>query len=660
MFKTHDQQLGILLTNPNQITREQKLMKETLIALTTEIINLKKENESLKYFSSNPINNINAENFLSVNSLGLDNNDIQEYENFFTKHANNLTNLIVTLIKNKDNLNKTATIGPEKFNMFSGPIDKKSEPDVFVGNSDSALSSNPKDFFQIDFESKRPLNQHSTDFVSNIFLVDKSKYLHFVISAFDLLVNLIKQIDSIADNFETVKPIMKGGNLLKLFFEKISKDFNSQINDYLQTKFGKNFSSSDFDFDFKFKPNANIDLDLYNEQRVFVSNLLSIYMIAIRNILFENKSYFFNFYKLNQKTQQKHIMELIEQYNESIKQMTEMDKEYSKVTGNPRKYSELDGAVITGLIYDYDPVGKNYISQTVPGQTPFTTGFVKKDYHIINDATPMQKKAMSTTFYLMGYSDYFNRLKINPNDKNLSDLAKSMVGTNFFYNTTNINVAFGETEFSLLRIKVNFIGQLKLSDGTKKLIQLPGELLDLSLAKINDYKLRTAKPEYYTNFLIRNINKTIGVQSLSGLINEITVIIFTETNNTPWIDNKYGKRLIRLILLITLKLLYSNDNIEFKNKIIACEEFINSVNANFTTNLNLTSTQTQVFHENLAQFYVEAKNTYEKHGASPNYLKFKDVLTDILGKMTNVLKLHYNFTLKKGNVHKITYLDGFK
>ncbi len=660
MFKTPDQQLGILLTNPNQISREQKLIKETLIALTTEIINLKKENESLKYFSSNSNNNINGENFLSVNSLGLENNDIQEYENFFAKHASNLTDLAVTLIKNKNNLNKTATIGPEKFNMFSGPIDKKTESDVFVGNSDSALSSNPQDFFQIDFESKRPLNQHSTDFVSNIFLVDKSKYLHFVISAFDLLVNLIKQIDSIADNFETVKPIMKGGNLLKLFFEKISKDFNSQINDYLQTKFGKNFSSSDFDFDFKFKPNANINLDLYNEQRVFVSNLLSIYMIAIRNILFENKSYFFNFYKLNQQTQQKHIMELIEQYNESINQMVEMDKEYNKVTGNPRKYSELDGAVITGLIYDYDPVGKNYISYNIPGQAPFTTGFVKKDYHIINDATPMQKKAMSTTFYLMGYSDYFNRLKINPNDKNLSDLAKSMVGTNFFYNTTNINVAFGETEFSLLRIKVNFIGQLKLSDGTKKLIQLPGELLDLSLAKINDYKLRTAKPEYYSNFLIRNINKTIGVQSLSGLINEITVIIFTETNNTPWIDNKYGKRLIRLILLIILKLLYSNDNIEFKNKIIACEEFINSVNANFTTNLNLTSTQTQVFQENLAQFYVEAKNTYGKHGASPNYLKFKDVLTDILGKMINVLKLHYNFTLKKGNVHKITYLDGFK
>lgn len=664
MFKQPYEQVGILLTNPNRIKQEEQLLINTLIELTTNLISAKKEINTIKYFSSkipnNQIGQNTQDNLYNIESLDIDKTNIKEYEQFFESHEQKLVNLIDYFINGGKKLNKTATIGPDPYNMFINKIDKTKDTDVFSGKTDDILAKSPVDFFQIDFESKRSLNQQTTDFISQKLLSNKSKYLHFVISATQLLVNKIKSIPEIANNFVDINIVLKGGNLLKLLFEKISKDLNSQINDYLQNKFGKNFSSSDFDFDLQLKANDSINLNTYNNLRVFVSNLLIIYMIVLRNIIFENKEYFFDFYNLNEKAQHKMINELIKNYNKSIENFVEDDINTSKITGNPRQHLELDGAKIVGLIYDYDANKNNYISYSIPGEPPINLSFLKTDFNIINDEIPNEKKAVRTEFNLISHNNYFARLGINLNVPELVEIKKSINNTtnNFYYNTGNINVHFGSrAKFSLFRTKINFIGKIKFADKSYKFIQLPGELLDISVPKINDFKLLTAKPEHYITYLIKNIDKSIKAQSHEGLINEIITIIFRETDYKPWVDIKYNKRVIRLVLLVTLKLLYGHENVSFREKIELCEKIYKSINNNFTS-LDLNSEQTMVFSGILSDFYTSIKETHQ-YALDPNYQPFINTINEVFIKMIKVLKLHYNFSLNKGNIHKITYLDGF-
>lgn len=663
MFKTPEQLFGIVMTNPNQIKREQKILANALIGLTTELIALKKEKENendiLDFFSSKI--NESQEKVLNVdyNTLVKDGTRNQEYEDFFKKYEGNLTKLILYLLKNKDKFTKTATIGYDSYDMFKGKIDKTKDKDVFIGKSDDVLSKNPNDFYQMSFETKRALNQKSTDFVSNQILSTKNKYFHFIVSSLQLLIDIVKKIPEISANFTTIDIIMKGGNLLKLFFDRMSKDFNHQINNYLQHEFAKNFSSSDFDLDFIFKPNKDIDLTLYHSQRVFVSNLITIYMIYLRDIIFKNKDYFFDFYNLNQKAQEKHIKHLIEEYNKALKTIVADDIEYSKTSGKPRKYIELDGAKIVSVIYDYDQPKTSYISYTEPGEKPISTDFIKNDYCVINDSSIASRHKSDNEFYIIRYAKYLSRFGIDINASELADIKNSITGNsnNFYYNTSNININFADARFSLFRIKVNFIGKIKFANNTEKLIQMPGELLDLSLAKNNDYKLLHSKPEFYTNFFINSIVRSITTQSIEGLINELIVMLFIETSYKPWIDIKYDKRLIRVIVLITLKLLYNKDNIPFIDKINLCEKVLDSINNNFT-DLNLNTNEINLFTGSFSYLYVSFKET-NKNNSDSKFPEFMKILTDTFGKMIKVLKVHYMFSLKKGNIHMISYLDGF-
>jgi hypothetical protein len=134
-------------------------------------------------------------------------------------------------------------------------------------------------------------------------------------------------------------------------------------------------------------------------------------------------------------------------------------------------------------------------------------------------------------------------------------------------------------------------------------------------------------------------------------------MLFIETSYKPWIDIKYDKRLIRVIVLITLKLLYNKDNIPFIDKINLCEKVLDSINNNFT-DLNLNTNEINLFTGSFSYLYVSFKET-NKNNSDSKFPEFMKILTDTFGKMIKVLKVHYMFSLKKGNIHMISYLDGF-
>jgi hypothetical protein len=580
--------------------------------------------------------------------------NVLEYNNFFDKYNEKLKKFLMFLIKSKDKLNMSTTIGKKKYNIAKSKrdLDKGKDPDIFVRNCNNINSDSI--FYNFDLKSKRNLNDKTTDFITNNFLVDKNKYLHFILSSINLLLDLIKKIPIIKENIE-INFIMKGGNLLKLLFDKISKDFNSLINDYLHVEFGNNFSNSDFDFDFNFKPKNHIHLDIYNECRVLVSNIINLYLIILRDIIVENKDYFFNFYNLNKTAQDKLLEKLLENYNKCLEQI---------ISNN----HNLKGASIISIYYDYNNDTKEYISYTIPGEKSSYLNFIKNDINIINDTNIEDRYANvdvahKSNIYFINHWNYINRLGIDINNSRLKSINKSinLMTNNIIYNTSNLNIYYHDAKFSLFRIKINFIIEAKLKNGKTQFIQVPGELLDICLAKRNDNRMIKSKSNFYTKINIKNINKNITIQSHVGLINELKYILFIETNGKPWIDNKYEKRLVRLIILIILRLLYVNNDINFKEKILLCDLIYQNINTDFKYDIlsQFNNLQLSIFNDNFKIFYNNVKEVSNKYSLEKEYKIFKTKLCNLLHKMINVLKLHYNFSLKQGNIDKITYLDGF-
>lgn len=116
------------------------------------------------------------------------------------------------------------------------------------------------------------------------------------------------------------------------------------------------------------------------------------------------------------------------------------------------------------------------------------------------------------------------------------------------------------TAFNLLRCKYNIRLFFKLSKPIKQYqyvyINLPGEFIDISITLMDDYHgsiiYKNVKTFFTTKTVVDNNNiKSLKIctYSLYGLIHDIQSILFDETDNAPWNDQKYAKRLERLFRL---------------------------------------------------------------------------------------------------------------
>src|SRR5439155_4648551 len=115
------------------------------------------------------------------------------------------------------------------------------------------------------------------------------------------------------------------------------------------------------------------------------------------------------------------------------------------------------------------------------------------------------------------------------------------------------------------------------SNGTSKIIQLDGELIDVSIVNKKDTNLIHVfdhKDKFIANyeFGIGENKFTFKGYSIEYLISDIERILFTDVE-FPWEDPKYAKRMKRLLFLYFVLLLtnkkYKNvaNRYEYLNKI---------------------------------------------------------------------------------------------
>lgn len=119
------------------------------------------------------------------------------------------------------------------------------------------------------------------------------------------------------------------------------------------------------------------------------------------------------------------------------------------------------------------------------------------------------------------------------------------------------------TTFNLIRMKYNIRLFFKLKTPIRYIeyvyIDLPGEFIDISIATWVDSALTEMLPHLDKYLISRSLyaedkegkrfDQQIYTYSTFGLIHDIEKILFADSGNMPWTDQKYSKRLERLFRL---------------------------------------------------------------------------------------------------------------
>lgn len=144
--------------------------------------------------------------------------------------------------------------------------------------------------------------------------------------------------------------------------------------------------------------------------------------------------------------------------------------------------------------------------------------------------------------------------------KNYDGYSKESIGKNDKYLYTSINQTFDDTtkklwrtKFSLIRTKVHFVFQ---KDGRNKTID--GELIDVSIPHRNSNEINIFYKEvdkYVVTYTLRRKDEKLSFYSytVEYLIKDLERILFLQ-NDRPWDDDKYAKRLNRLIFMYFIEM----------------------------------------------------------------------------------------------------------
>lgn len=245
--------------------------------------------------------------------------------------------------------------------------------------------------------------------------------------------------------------------------------------------------------------------------------------------------------------------------------------------------------------------------------------------------------------------------------KIIKTISKRIPNDNPLYISTNRTVRFiknnRKTAFNLIRTKHNFRVFFELPYTIIKMqneevsikyfyIDIPGEFIDITVSSYADDGIL----EYSNNFdkyitkremIIKNPNneqnmsQEIYTYSNYGLIHDIEGIIYRSTNNLPWTDNKYAKRLERLFRLYFSEIknkLFIND--EIKKQLIFIYESMSTIKKKYEDfKINEYTNFIEIVNHYIKIIYSELKiiDQYISKNQKKEYNLFNDLFNSILG-----------------------------
>lgn len=490
------------------------------------------------------------------------------------------------------------------------------------------------------------------------------------------------------DDRSSIIFLYKGGTTMKIIYEKYKQLYGD--NDFFKKEVANFFSRSDSDYQ------IFINKVKFTNENNYTSIFYDMSILTY-NILYYIKRFLNEYEKANEILPINLINEsILEQKLKSLNSFLKTDIDTGK--NELTLFKNVESFI--GLTF----VGKDYFSEVIPDGFRYTSiedfSPKAKSWHEENedDLDPVLFKRNKKYKYkidLGGKSlnkkqQFIKFKKISPSRKDffITSVKRYTIdgqkhypklvrlnnsnadnGIFMYVNETNTFLAYTKEIFSfnLFRIKLNAVVYYKTFDGKYGFINIPSELVDISICKANDYKTNidninfTSDFQMYSNTLNKN---TLGFNSYSliGFINDIYKALFTE-NQYPWDDPKYEKKINRVI---TLFLIYLNA------KYTNTKEFITQ----FKTNIDNPSDailNSYLFKRNPEQLLElrSDKELYKFITALIERLKSRDTLEPkhqskvddmkvIIKNLLDKFEIKEDFLSNADPIESVPYLEKYK
>lgn len=475
--------------------------------------------------------------------------------------------------------------------------------------------------FEIDENKKiklseiRILNDVMTDLVTNKFLetdASVAKFLQLIIGMFEYAIKTYIFHKTLQEN--QIHFVYKGGNVLRIIIKEFLYELPGRIADILEKYYNKEFKKSDVDF------SIYIDPLLPNFEEVFEDITTIVYLILshIRIIFILNGENFFDFYKLNDNLKRNILLE------------------YFKKLQTVSKDSEPIINLLVGEKSNRQDSLVEFNNSLVPISIP------EEQQSTIKKSSSSQYGGVTAGLYNIRRLDEMAETgNILLDDLIINEKAVLNGGPTHFYISINKALKFKLQDlimrFNLVRMKVNFSATFN-KNGVIATKNIAGELIDISILHQSSHGIN-----HFFQHLEKNI-KTFTYETNSEykfqfkatskeyLTSDLEMILFS-TVNYPWEDNKYGKRIKRLLCLYLVDMLSSDKKTNIKDT----KNYIYKLETDCVS--PLISSPSGLEYNMVITKIIEKLNYYQKYASVNNYgfAVFLEKYKNLLSKLINNL-----------------------
>lgn len=604
----------------------------------------------------------------------------QLFQDFEDYKKNNLLSTNNILLNNQNTIDYInivkETIHPEILQNNEGNnIDIFNIDDLIKNAVDKALDKN--NFYNklydinIIFDKQNYIKQGRdselrkvvTDFVNKYFLGTDHNFYAMLISFYNFaskaITNYIQQVESdfkskytniyaTYDLKKNVILIFKGGNILKGVYLKYKYELPGIVSDKIDELFNEYFSRSDLDFQIVIDSNFTTN-DVENE--TIYEDLVERLGILTYWILYEfKKSYIyrldetFDFYQVNNKSKISKLNSLKNNLNSTLLELQKTENFDIFLKNYGAEYSYYKNMKINNIFFN------NVCLDTT-------------QINLLNNADHSKlinyksvKRILDNKIYNFRDDIYVDKVIDSSKDdimvKIINQESEKFKCEHYISLIKNIYFKNDETglirNFSLIRTKINFVAQFTTNDGGEEkqgLINIPGELIDVSISKFNDDRTKKKIKDEYTEYSFDGFGNTIFKffsYSMKGMINDLFSIIFVDSK-FPWEDPKYKKRLFRLFFLSLIDILSLKKNETDLNKFLGkltkiSKEVIDNIlnNQNYFENLfsginnsKITDSTLYIIFKQHIKMYYDANLPDNKEMFKGYYENIMKILQDI-------------------------------
>jgi hypothetical protein len=421
----------------------------------------------------------------------------------------------------------------------------------------------------VDYE--RGFKDVSTKFITNEFLRSKDimvNYIHLIITQMEFALTKYKKNKGLKNT--DIVFLYKGGNALRSLYLSYIYESPGKAADTIYTAFNQFFSKSDADFQISINVHLEKYDEIYNDMKILSYLILN----KIRNLFIIKQTEYFDFNKYDKQYREQLLKETLTKMNnvkvsKDVLTVKTVDGESIAYMHGMKfyklKFKNLE--VLADGEKDVDISDSNVKKVTfskIERELEKSDKTIRPDLVITVDRSKPTDEQKSEVFVMpkMHLSKYGQARNLRK-ERNINEYVykRTKTSDSEYYITINDSI-LDETrtdlrvQFTLVRMKCNLKGFFRTTDGEYGVMNIPGELIDISIP----YKSSTKHVEFYKNNVLPiqkysyvgkyNIDKKIDFTSytFSYYIHDLIDILYLE-HKYPWYDVKYKKRIVRLMFL---------------------------------------------------------------------------------------------------------------